>query len=67
MIHVKEHPGNEWILGNSKKGQKWWNDGKIQKFSFESPGPNWVEGQIKTVRSKISPGKDWYEGRHNKT
>jgi hypothetical protein len=28
--------------------------------------PYWTNG-VKTVRSKISPGKDWYEGRHNKT
>ena len=36
----------EHALGMTK-GTKWWNDGKINKRSIQSPGENFIPGRIK--------------------
>ena len=68
---------DQWKLNLSiaSKGRKnsssclpWWNNGQINKRSSESPGPNWVKGQLK--KSKISRGSTgmswWNNGLTNK-
>jgi group I intron endonuclease len=36
----------DYALGSSK-GTKWWNNGKINKRSIESPGEDFISGRIK--------------------
>ena len=39
-------------IGKSKKGVKWWNNGKETKFCMECPGEGWNIGRIITWQMK---------------
>ena len=45
-------------------GKKWWNDGTVNKFSFERPGENWKPGMIFKKRKNKERGllKWWNNG-----
>jgi hypothetical protein len=42
-------------ISDVNKGKKWWNNGKVNKFSIECPDEGWVPGMVKRQT------KEWNE------
>jgi hypothetical protein len=52
LIGRKLSPEHCKNMGKSKKGVKWWNNGKETKFCMECPGEGWNIGRIITWQMK---------------
>ena len=49
--------------GNAVKGNKWWNNGEVNKRNVEHPGENWIPGRImknSTAPKNSSKGYFWW-------
>ena len=56
--------------GNAVKGNKWWNNGEVNKRSVECPGENWIPGRImknSTAPKTSSKGHFWWNNGSKNT
>lgn len=62
MTGKKKSPHTEIAKQNisqSKKGKKLFNNGVVQEYHFESPGSDWIEGGLPSIKPD-SFGKKWF-------